>query len=74
MTPPTDASSQWGHNIKIVGKPRKIAGSKTKSFLTDMFSFATDGEFSAVSNYLINHGGFKLEHGSAGGALQAFAG
>ena len=73
-TPPTDASSQWGHNIKIVGEPRKIAVSKTKSFLADMFGFVTNGEFSAVSNYSKNHGGFELEQVSAAEVLQAFMG
>ena len=52
MILPTDASSQWGHNIKIVDEPRKITGSKMKSFLADMFGFAINGEFNAVSNYL----------------------
>ena len=73
-TPLTDASSQWGHNIKIVGELRKIARSKTKSFLVDMFGFATNGEFSAVSKYLKNHGGFELGKVSAVGVLQAFMG
>ena len=39
MKPPTDALSQRGHNIKIVGEPRKVAGSEAKSFMADMFGF-----------------------------------
>ena len=69
-TPPTDALSQWGHNIKIVGEPREIGGSKIKSFMADMFGFATNGELSRVSNYLKTHRGLELEQvGISGGVL-----
>ena len=72
--PPTDASSQWGHNIKIVGEPWKLGGSKVKSFIVDMFGFATNGELGGVSNYLKSHGGFELEQVSVCGPLQALTG
>ena len=71
--PPTDVSSQWGHNIKIVGEPRKLGGSKVKSFMADMFGFTTN-ELSGVSNHLKNHGGFELEQVSVAGVLQALTG
>ena len=59
--PPSDSTSQWGHSIKIVGDPRKPSGSKAKSFIADMFGFASNGELASVTNYLKIHGGFKLE-------------
>ena len=68
-TPPTDVSSQWGHNIKIVGEPRKIGGSKIKSFMADTFGFVTNGELSGVSNYPKSHEGFELEQVSIFGVL-----
>ena len=59
--PPSDASGQWGHNIKVVGLPRRESGTKKKSLLADMFGFTLDGELSNVANYLRSHGSFKLE-------------
>ena len=59
--PPSDASSQWGHDIKVVGLPRRESGTKKKSLLADMFGFTSDGELNNVANYLRSHGGFKLE-------------
>ena len=59
--PPSNASSQWGHNIKVVGLPRRESRTKKKSLLADMFGFASDGELNNVANYLRSHGGFELE-------------
>ena len=59
--PPSDAAGQWGHNIKVVGVPRRESGSKRKSFMADTFGFANDGELQGVISYLRSHGGFKLE-------------
>ena len=59
--PPSDASSQWGHNIKVVGLPQRESETKKKSLLVEMFGFALDGELNNVANYLRSHGGFKLE-------------
>ena len=61
LAPPSDLTSQWGHNIKIVGLPQKESGSKVKSFLVDMFRFASNSELTNVINYLRSHGGFELE-------------
>ena len=55
------ASSQWGHNISTVGNPKKITGSRRKSFMANMYSFETDGELAGVCNYLRSHGGFEIE-------------
>ena len=60
-TPPSDVSGQWGHNIKVMGLPRRESGTKKKSLLADMFGFALDGELNNVANYLRSHGGFELE-------------
>ena len=32
-----EASTQWGHSITIVGNPKKVTGSKRKSFMVDMY-------------------------------------
>ena len=61
QTPPSDSSSQWGHNIKVVGLPQRESGTKQKSLLADMFGFTSDGELNNVTNYLRSHGGFELE-------------
>ena len=50
-----------GHNIKIVGLPQKESGFKEKSFLADIFGFASYGELNNVTNYLRSHGSFELE-------------
>ena len=57
------ASSQWGHSITVAGNPKRITGSKRKSFMADMYGFSTDGELSAVCNYLRTHGGYKIGTG-----------
>ena len=54
-------SSQWDHNIKVVGLPQRESGTKKKSLLADMFGFTSDGELNNVANYLSSHGGFELE-------------
>ena len=59
--PPSDASGQWGHNIRVMGLPRKESGTKMKSLLADMFGFASDGELTNIANYLRSHRGFELE-------------
>ena len=56
-----EASTQWGHSIAIVGNPKKVTGSKRKSFMVDMYGFETDGELVGVCNYLRSHGGFEIE-------------
>ena len=56
-----DLSTQWGHTITIVGNPKKVTGSKRKSFMADMYGFKTDGELAGVRNYLRFHGGFEIE-------------
>ena len=61
QAPPLDSSSQWGHNIKIVGLPQRESGSRKKSYIADMFGFTTDGELHNVTNYLRSHRGFELE-------------
>ena len=55
------ASSQWGHSILIVGNPKRITGSKRKSFMADMYGFETDEELAAVCNYLRTHSSFEIE-------------
>ena len=67
LAPPSDSTSQWGHNIKIVGLPWKEFGSKVKSFLADMFGFASNSDLTNVTNYLRSHGGFELEQVSTKG-------
>ena len=59
--PPSDSSSQSGHNIKVVGVPWRESGSKRKSFMADTFGFANDGELWGIISYLRSHGGFELE-------------
>ena len=61
QAPPSESSSQWGDNIKIVGVPQRESGSRKKSFIADMFGFATDGELHNITCYLRSHGGFELE-------------
>ena len=56
-----EASTQWGHNIIIAGDPRRVTGSKRKSFMADMYGFEMDGELAGVSSYLRSHGGFEIE-------------
>ena len=56
-----EASTQWGHSIAIVGNPKKVTGSKRKSFMVDMYGFGTDGELAGVCNYLRSHGGFEIQ-------------
>ena len=55
------ALSQWGHSISIARNPKRITGSKRKSFMADMYSFETDGEPAAICNYLRTHGGYEIE-------------
>ena len=55
------ASTQWGHSISIFGNPKRITGSRRKSFMADMYGFETDGELAAVCNYLRTHGGYEIE-------------
>ena len=77
MEHPCNTSNQClksvGDNTKLWVNPKKSLDLK-QSFPADMFGFATNGEFSAISNYLKNHGGFELDEVSAGRALQAFVG
>ena len=54
-------SSQWGHSIVIAGDPKRVGGSKWKSFMADMYGFTTDGELAYVCNYLRTHGGYEIE-------------
>ena len=54
-------STQWGHSISVVGNPKRITGSRRKSFMADMYSFETDRELAAVCNYLRTHGGYEFE-------------
>ena len=54
-------SSQWGHSIMVAGDPKKVGGSKRKSFMADMYGFLTDGELANVCNYLKTHGGYEIE-------------
>ena len=60
-----EALTQWGHNIIIAGDPRRVTGSKRKSFIADMYSFKMDGELAGelagVSSYFRSHGGFEIE-------------
>ena len=56
-----EASTQWGHSIAIVGNPKKVTGSKRKSFMVDMYRFETDGELDGIHNYLRSHGGFEIK-------------
>ena len=56
-----EALTQWVQNIIIAGDPRKVTGSKRKSFMADMYSFKMDGELAGVSSYLRSHGGFEIE-------------
>ena len=58
---PSEPSSQWGENIKVVGVPQKVSGSRKKSFLADMFGFSSDGELHTITSFLRSHGGFELE-------------
>ena len=55
------ASTQWGHSITIFGNPKRITGSRRKSFMAGMYGFETDGELAAVCNYLRNHGSYEIE-------------
>ena len=54
VTEAPEALTQWGHNIVIAGDPRKVTGSKRKSFMVDMYSFEMDGEWVGVPSYLIS--------------------
>ena len=56
-----EASPHWGRNIVIAGDPRRVTGSKRKSFMADMYGFETDGELAGVSSYLRSRGGFEIE-------------
>ena len=60
-TVPASSSSQWGHNILVVGDPKRQSGSKVKSLIADSFGFASNGELHNVSGYLKSHGGYELE-------------
>ena len=60
QAPPSDSTSQWGHNIKVVGLPQKEFRTK-RSFIVDMFGFALNGELNNMTNYLRSHGSFELE-------------
>ena len=55
-----EALTQWGHSIIIAGDPKKVTGSKRKSFMVDMYGFKMDGELAGVSSYLRSHGGFEI--------------
>ena len=59
------ASTQWGHSITISGNPKRITGSRRKSFMADMYGFETDGELAAVCNYLRTRGGYEIEQVSS---------
>ena len=59
------ASTQWGHSITISGNPKRITGSRRKSFMANMYGFETDGELAAVCNYLRTHGGYEIEQVSS---------
>ena len=59
------ASTQWGRSITISGNPKRITGSRRKSFMADMYGFKTDGELAAVCNYLRTHGGYEIEQVSS---------
>ena len=52
---------EHGYSITIAGDPKRVAGSKRKGFMADMYGFATDGELAAVGNYLRTHGGYEIE-------------
>ena len=54
-------SSQWGHSITVAGDPKRVTGSRRKSFMADMYGFSTNGELTAVCNYLRAHGGYEIE-------------
>ena len=43
-----EVSTQWGHSIIIAGDPKKVTGSKRKSFMADMYGFKMDGELAGV--------------------------
>ena len=61
LVAPSNLTSQWGHNIKVMGLPQKVSGSKVKSFLVGTFGFTSNGELTSVTNYLRSHGSFELE-------------
>ena len=56
-----EGSTQWGHSIIIAEDPKKVTGSKRKSFMVDMYSFEMDGELAGVSSYFRSHSGFEIE-------------
>ena len=58
---PPGATTQWGSSIIIAGEVKRIHGSKRKSFMADMYSFANDGELQAIKAYLLSHGNFEIE-------------
>ena len=59
------ASTQWGCSITIFDSPKRITGSRRKSFMADMYGFETDGELAAVCSYLRTHGGYEIEQVSS---------
>ena len=58
---PPGATTQWGSSIVISGQAKRIHGSKRKSFMADMYGFASDGELQAIKAYLLSHGNFEIE-------------
>ena len=58
---PPGATTQWGSSIVIAGEAKRIHGLKWKSFMADMYGFATDGELQAIKAYLLSHGNFEIE-------------
>ena len=58
---PPGATTQWGSSIVISGQAKRIHGSKQKSFMADMYGFASDGELQAIKAYLLSHGNFEIE-------------
>ena len=53
--------TQWSHSIIIAGDPKRVTGSKRKSFMADMYGFKMDGELAGVSSYLRSHSGFEIK-------------
>ena len=58
---PPGATTQWGGSIVIAREVKRIHGSKQKSFMADMYSFANDRELQAIKAYLLSHGNFEIE-------------
>ena len=58
---PPGATTQWGSSIVISGQAKRNHGSKRKSFMADMYGFASNGELQAIKAYLLSHGNFEIE-------------